>query len=149
MSSKSLLVHRGTQQVNEVSSGSDHEYITVLTACSAAGDILLPFVLYKGKNLYQQWIMGGPVGTFYGVSESGWMDSINFLSWFHNQFMSAVHPLTESGPVVLILDGHYSHVSLELLSLLEITTFISCVYHPTLCAIFKCRFVCCFKKASA
>ena len=61
--------------------------------------------------------MGGPVGTFYGVSESGCMDSINFLSWFHNQFMSAVRPLTESRPVVLKFDGHYSHVSLELIKL--------------------------------
>ena len=61
--------------------------------------------------------MGGPVGTFYDVSESGWMDSINFLSWFNNQFMSAVRLLTESGPVVLIIDGHYSHVSLELIKL--------------------------------
>ena len=117
MSSKYLLVRCGTRQVIEVFSSSGHEYITVLTACSAAGDILPPFILYKGKNLYQRWLMGGPVGSFYGVSESGWMDSINFLSWFHNQFMSAVRPLTESGPVVLIFDGHYSHVSLELIKL--------------------------------
>ena len=37
--SKSLLVCHGTRQVNEVSSSSGHEYITVLTACSAAGDV--------------------------------------------------------------------------------------------------------------
>ena len=58
------LVCHGTRQVNEVSSSSGHEYITVLTACSAAGDVRSPFVLYKGKNLYQRWLMGGLVETF-------------------------------------------------------------------------------------
>ena len=76
--------------------------------------------------------MGGPVGTFYGVNESRWMDSINFLSWFHNQFMSAVCPLTESGPVLLIFDGRYSHVSLELFKLLRDNDIhLLCLPHNT------------------
>ena len=43
------------------------------------------------------------------------MDSINFLSWFVKLFLQAVAHLTTSGPVILIYDGHYSHVSMELI----------------------------------
>jgi hypothetical protein len=63
VSSKSLLVQRGSKQVNEVSSGSGHEYITVLTAGCASGEILPPFILYKGKNLYQRWTKNGQAGA--------------------------------------------------------------------------------------
>ena len=115
VSAKSLLVRRGTKQVNAVSSGSDYEYITVQTACSASGVWLPPFILYKGKNLYQQWMTGGLTGARYGVSESGWMDTINFLSWFTRHFIPAVKHLTDTGPVPLLFDGHYSHISLELI----------------------------------
>ena len=115
VSSKFLLVRRGSKQVSEVSSGSGREYITVLTAGSASGELLPPFILYKGKNLYQRWTSNGLAGACYGISESGWMDGINFLSWFKNQFIPAVRHLTASGPVFLIFDGHYSHISLDLI----------------------------------
>ena len=53
--------------------------------------------------------------AFYGITESGWMDSSMFLSWFMKLFCPAVAHLTSSGPVFLFFDGHYSHISLELI----------------------------------
>ena len=58
---------------------------------------------------------GGPAGALYGVTESGWMDAVYFLSWFQKQSLSAVSHLLSSGPVVLFFDGHHSHISLELI----------------------------------
>lgn len=113
--SKTLLVKRGSRQVSEVSSGSDHEYITIHCAGCASGEPLPPFILYKGKNMYRRWMEGGPAGALYGISESGWMDPANFLSWFLKLFLPAVSHLTETGPVLLFFDGHYSHISLELI----------------------------------
>ena len=112
---KSLLVKRGSRQVSEVSSGSDHEYITIHCAGCASGEQLPPFILYKGKNMYRRWMVGGPAGALYGISESGWMDPANFLSWFLKLFLPAVSHLTAKGPVLLFFDGHYSHISLELI----------------------------------
>lgn len=43
------------------------------------------------------------------------MDGPNFLSWFNKLFLPAVQHLTETGPVLLFLDGHHSHISLELI----------------------------------
>ena len=57
--------------------GSGREYIIVGAGC-ADGTRLPPYVVYKGKNLWNRWIQGGPAGTTFSVSDSGWMESINF-----------------------------------------------------------------------
>ena len=101
--------------MHEVGGGSGRENITVHVGCSARGDRLPPFILYKGKNIYQRWMEGGPAGAVYGISDSGWMDSANFLSWFKKLILPAVSHLTASGPVYLFFDGHHSHISLQLI----------------------------------
>lgn len=70
------------------------------------------YVLFKGENLYTSWVNGGPDGCFYNVSENGWMDSIRFLDWFQNVFIEKTKD--QEGPKLLILDGHKSHITLEL-----------------------------------
>ena len=57
--------------MSEVSSGSDHEYLTIHCAGCASGEQLPPFILYKGKSMYHRWMVGGPAGALYGISESG------------------------------------------------------------------------------
>ena len=46
--SQSLLVRRGAKLVSEVSAGSGREYFTVQCVGSATGELLPPFILYKG-----------------------------------------------------------------------------------------------------
>ena len=60
---------------------------------------------------------GGPAGSMYSVSDSGWMEAANFKQWFEKLFLLAVKHLTAKAPVVLIFDGHHSHISLELIEL--------------------------------
>ena len=113
--SSKVLCKRGMRALHEVGGGTGREHVTVHVCCSAAGQRLPPFILYKGKNLYQRWMTGGPAGAVYGISDSGWMDGANFVSWFQKLFLPAVSHLTASAPVYLFFDGHYSHVSLELI----------------------------------
>ncbi len=46
---------------------------------------------------------------------TGWMEGENFLSWFNKMFIPAVKPLLQSGPVVLFVDGHHSHMGVDLI----------------------------------
>lgn len=69
--SKKLLSRRGSRAVHEVGGASDHQFITVNVCGNAAGLRFPPFILYKGKNLYNTWTEGGPAGACYGVSDSG------------------------------------------------------------------------------
>jgi len=43
------------------------------------------------------------------------MEEINYLKWFEVQFYPAVKHLLSTGPVILIFDGHYSHMSFSLI----------------------------------
>ena len=115
VSSKKLIARRGMKVVHEIGGGSGRQYITVHCAGSANGERLPPFILYKGKNMYQRWMQGGPAAAVYGVSESGWMDSDNFLAWFKKLFLPSVSHLTKEAPVLLFFNGHYSHISMELI----------------------------------
>ena len=115
--SSKLLCKKGVRTLHEVGGGSGREYTTVHVCCCASGEKLPPFILYKGKNIYQRWMVGGPAGAVYGVTESGWMDANMFLSWFKKLFCPAVAHLTSTGSVLLFMDGHHSHISLELIRL--------------------------------
>jgi len=88
---------------------------TVNYCCNAAGQYLPPFVIYKNKTIYPSWTEDGPPGTKYTVSPSGWMESCQFIEWFKGIFLEATANLV--GPKLLYLDGHGSHVSLELIDL--------------------------------
>lgn len=61
-------------------------------------------------------MQGGPAGSLFSVSDSGWMEAANFKQWFDRMFVPAVKHLTASAPVVLIFDGHHSHISIELIN---------------------------------
>ena len=112
---KKVLARRGSRCVNDVGGASDHQYITVNTCGNAEGIRLPPFILYKGKHLYNTWTEGGLAGACYGVSSSGWMEEVNYLKWFELQFYPAVKHLLSSGPVVLVFDGHFSHMGIDLI----------------------------------
>ena len=46
------------------------------------------------------------VGTLYGLSSNGWVDSELFRGWLSEQFLS--HAISAC-PLLLVLDGHSLH----------------------------------------
>ena len=115
VASQKVKVKRGASSVHETTGGSARSYITVLGCASASGCALPPFMVYKGIYIKKKWLAHGLAGALYGVSESGWMEGCNFLSWFKKQFVPAVRHLLKTGPVVLFVDRHHSHITLELI----------------------------------
>ena len=43
------------------------------------------------------------------------MEQPHFLEWFKKLFLPAVSSTLENGPVILLMDGHASHINLELI----------------------------------
>ena len=117
VASQKILARKGAKNVHETGGGSGREYITVLGCGSASGVRLPPYTVYKGKNMWSNWMVGGPAGTLYNTSQSGWMEQHHFLEWFKKLFLPAIANLLENGSVVLFVDGHISHVSIELIQL--------------------------------
>lgn len=63
-------------------------------------------VIFDRKALKPDMTVGEVPGTFYGLSESGWMDSELFEEWFKHHFLRYAPPIR---PLILLLDGHSSH----------------------------------------
>jgi hypothetical protein len=82
-------------------------------SCSANGDMLPFYILFKGKHLWDTWLNNGPEGCAYNVSESGWMESEQFLEWFNTVFVRHCNKI--EGPKLLIMDNHGSHISLDII----------------------------------
>ena len=55
---------------------------------------------------------GAVPGTLFGCSKSGWVNQDLYLEWFRFSIPSAQ-------PVLLIKDGHSSHISLEVIELAQ------------------------------
>ena len=107
--SKKILARCSVCSVCEVSSASDHQYITVSACGSAAGHKLFPFILYKGKHLHTTCTQGGPAAACNGVSKSGWMEESNYIKWFEQQFYLTVKHLLETVSIDLSLTGIFTH----------------------------------------
>ncbi|GFO21204.1 Jerky protein [Plakobranchus ocellatus] len=112
-----VITQKGIQNLFRLIGGSGRETITVqlLQGCAKAdGAMLPPYILYAAKNLRVKWTDNGPDGARYNVSDKGWMDTACFKDWFKNHFVLS---LPKERPVVLIFDGHSSHLSINTVKL--------------------------------
>ena len=55
---------------------------SIMFAANAVGDVMPPYVVYKAEHLWDTWMVGGPKGTRYNRSKSGWFDMTCFQDWF-------------------------------------------------------------------
>ena len=71
---------------SQVTPGADRENTTVMAACSAAGQVLPPMIVFQGKFVQTTWKPNHPSNyEFYPwlyANQSGWMDSDTFYKWF-------------------------------------------------------------------
>lgn len=100
--SQVVLAAKGSKRVNQHIGGSGREQITVNCSGSASGKVLPPYIVYKGKNLYEAWCTDG---ACYSTSEKGWMEGPQFLDWFTKLFLwrkshrGGLHPEVKGGKV--------------------------------------------------
>lgn len=71
--SKRVLVPRGMKRVERIKEHS-RTSVSMMMCGTADGKLLPPMVVYKSQNLYNNWTQGGPAGTVYSHSKSGWFD---------------------------------------------------------------------------
>jgi hypothetical protein len=107
-----IICRKGTKNPKKLAPSNEKQMTTILTCCDAFGNYLPHQIIYKGKHVMKDWCKGGAQNVYYNSSSSGWMESEHFLSWFKTVFLPHTNKL--SGFKVLILDGHASHMSLEL-----------------------------------
>lgn len=91
--------------------------VTVMFAGCADGTLLPPYVIYKSKELYECWCEGGPVGTRYNRTKSGWIDHVVFQDWFFKIVVPWAR--RSEGRKVVIGDNLSSHLNIDVLQMCE------------------------------
>ncbi|XP_047125213.1 uncharacterized protein LOC124807393 [Hydra vulgaris] len=92
-------------------SGERGSTITVVCAFSASGKYISPYFVFERKRINNQLLRGGNADMLAKVSDSGWINEHLFVDWL-NHFISFAKP-TKDEPVLLVLDNHESHISLD------------------------------------
>lgn len=87
--------------------------ISLMFCCSADGTMLPPMVVYKSATgvVYSSWCEGGPDGTTYAASASGWFDMGKFNQWFKQVFIRHIKTLPKDDIKVIIGDNLAAHLS--------------------------------------
>ena len=104
-----LLTQVGRRNVWSITSAEKGKTHTILTCVSASGYALPPFMIYPRKRIAENLKVSAVPGTAFHCSDSGWVNSGLFCKWL-DFFVKLIPP---SRPVLLLLDGHVSHMSIE------------------------------------
>lgn len=109
---KKFIFKRGCRYPERVIN-STKTSVSIMYAGSADGQLLNPYVVYKADHLWDTWTKGGPEGTRYNRTRSGWFDIMCFEDWF----FTVVVPYYKhkEGPKVLVGDNLSSHFSKKIL----------------------------------
>ena len=115
---KHVFVEKSGRDAYLKSQGAGKAMYSVLFCCNAEGRFLPPFVVYKALRApYDTWTQGGPPGTTYATTPSGWMESGVFEEWFCTIFLEDVKKEHAGEPIILLFDGHGSHMTYKTASL--------------------------------
>lgn len=102
-----VLASKGKKQVGALTSAERGSLMTICLAMNAAGDFVPPLIIFPRKKMNILLMKGAPIGAIARCQPSGWIQADTFLDWFKH-FIEHTKPSKEN-PILLILDGHYSH----------------------------------------
>ena len=89
--------------------------VTIIGAGNALGTQIPPYLVFEGARMNQCLIEGCSPGTAGTISKSGWSNSDIFKKYLREHFLLYAQGLSENQPILLIYDGHKSHVSLSVI----------------------------------
>lgn len=109
-----VVAPRGSKQVGQATSAERGELVTLLCIINAIGNAVPPVFVFPRKNFKDIFMEGAPVGSIGFSNPSGWMNAEIFskaLDHIIRQTNSS-----KDNPILLILDNHESHVTVEIIN---------------------------------
>ncbi|XP_065083813.1 uncharacterized protein LOC135705888 [Ochlerotatus camptorhynchus] len=127
---KEVIAQRGSRNVYEVEQACGKQNVTVMFSFSATGSVVNPLIILPGQRIRKEIAQGFPPEWGIGQSERGWMTTHNFSEYVKKIF----HPfLLREGiklPVIFFVDGHSSHVGVEVADLCQQLGIILIALYP-------------------
>jgi len=109
-----VVATKGVKQIGAVTSGERGTLVTVAVAVSASGNSILPMFIFPRLQFKDHFIRDGPPGCIGAGNNSGWMTEYDFLT-FMQHFVKNTRSSKDS-PVLLLLDNHVSHISINIIN---------------------------------
>ncbi|KIK01980.1 hypothetical protein K443DRAFT_39572, partial [Laccaria amethystina LaAM-08-1] len=105
---------RGTK-VQHKAGSANRENITVLVTICADGTALQPTIIFKGKRLLKKWGTDNVSAKSFSATENGWTDGGLAQDWMMKDFDPQTKEKAAGETRVLLMDGHSSHFTADLL----------------------------------
>ena len=96
---------KGSKTIRIRTTGGEKRHLTVVLACSSAGDILPTLIIFKGKRALKG--LQVPSGLRVAVQEKAWMDEGLMLLWIKEVWQT----YTKGRHALLVLDSFRAHLT--------------------------------------
>jgi len=106
---------RGARKVGQISSQERGSVVTMALAVNAEGNSAPPFFLFDRKNMQSVFLENASPGAVGFANGSGWMQQTEFVEYM--KFFVDRTKASKQSPILLLLDNHSSHLSIEALDL--------------------------------
>lgn len=91
------------------------KWVFLLECISAAGGILPPYMIFKAKIMMKAWVKKIKDGGKICLNDKGWTNNYLGLEWFKQIFHSYTQKNQKAKYRLLIVDGHASHITAEVI----------------------------------
>ena len=104
-----------------VKSPQERSWTTFIECCCADGTAIAPAVIFKGKELQEQWFDRAARQILtewrFATSPKGWTDDRLAVSWLLDVFIPELEKKRkdDSDAALLIIDGHGSHRTVSMI----------------------------------
>ncbi len=93
------------------------EWITAIECVSAGGTALPPLIMFKAQHTNTGWIpTRTPRDWRFSTSNSGWTSDSHAYEWLTTDFEPLTRPADPTHYRLLIMDGHGSHITANVMS---------------------------------
>jgi hypothetical protein len=123
-----IVAPKGVKQIGSATSAERGHLVTLIAAVNAIGNHIPPMLIFPRINFKDYMIKGAPPGTIGRANPSGWSNDSLFLI-FLKHFITHAKP-TKEDRVMLLLDNHESHLSVEAIELASEVGIVMVTFPP-------------------
>lgn len=141
-----VVVAKGSKNVYEIKNGCEKEGVTVMGCFSADGGKVKQQCIFRYDRVPAVIRSSFPPSMHLSVSKSGWMNADLFIEFIQDVFHP--HVVQKHGlnvPVILFVDGHSSHLSLDVCLLCDELEIILVQLYPNSTFLTQPADVSCFR----
>jgi hypothetical protein len=111
-----VLAKIGTKYVRQIIP-NEREHVTVLTCINSDGEYISNLYIFKGKQRKDEYIRKCESGAMYAMQKKARMSDYIFYKWLDHFFrnLEVRGGISQIKRHFLILDGHGSHVTLDVI----------------------------------